>query len=310
MSPSHQNLAHWDDVPFEEISREHLRGFRQRLGAAAGTSRAGLSRYHLRPGEHAIPVHRHGGEEEIFYVLAGTGLSWQDGRTYAVRAGDCIVHRPGGEAHTIVASDEPLDVLAFGDGVADTTWLPRAQAMWAGAHWLPFDGADPFALEDAAGPLDVPLPEDQRPPGIVHVYDVPDVPWGEGDVQTTARDLAPAAGARQSGLNITRVAPGALSAPPHCHSAEEEIFVVLGGAGSLLLGEDEVPVRRGHIVVRPPGTGVAHTVRAGDGGLVILGYGVHDPNDICFYPRSNKVALRGVKAVFRVERVDYWDGEE
>ena len=47
-----------------------------------------------------MPVHVHADEEELFYVLDGEGLSWQDGRTYAVRAGDCVLHRPGAEAHT------------------------------------------------------------------------------------------------------------------------------------------------------------------------------------------------------------------
>jgi hypothetical protein len=28
-----------------------------------------------------------------------------------------------------------------------------------------------------------------------------------------------------------------------------------------------------------------------------------------FYPRSGKVAIRGLKAVFRVQQLDYWDGE-
>jgi hypothetical protein len=31
--------------------------------------------------------------------------------------------------------------------------------------------------------------------------------------------------------------------------------------------------------------------------------------NICCYPRSGKVSLRGVQTVFRVQRVDYWDGE-
>ena len=101
-----------------------------------------------------------------------------------------------------------------------------------------------------------------------------------------------------------------LGAPPHCHSAEEELFVVLDGDGVLLLdGEDERPLRRGHVVARPAGTGVAHAFRGGGAGLTFLAWGHRDPSDICFYPRSGKVSVRGVKAVFRVQRVDYWDGE-
>ena len=77
--------AHWDEIEPIVIADGDLRGTRWRLGAAAGAVRAGLSRYRLAAGERAMPVHVHGDEEELFYVLGGEGLSWQDGRTYAVR---------------------------------------------------------------------------------------------------------------------------------------------------------------------------------------------------------------------------------
>ena len=77
----------------------------------------------------------------------------------------------------------------------------------------------------------------------------------------------------------------------------------------LLLGDDRIPVRRGHVVARPPGTRVAHAFEAGDTGLTYLAYGTHEPNDIAYYPRSNKIYWRGVGVMARVEKLDYWDGE-
>src|SRR5437016_12686587 len=109
-------LSHWDDVEWTRIDRGPLQGARQRLGASAGAALAGLSRYRMGPGERAMPVHVHADEEEIFYVLGGNGRSWQDGRTYAVDTGDCVVHRHGAEAHTMVAGDDGLDVLAVSSG--------------------------------------------------------------------------------------------------------------------------------------------------------------------------------------------------
>jgi uncharacterized cupin superfamily protein len=304
-------VTHWDEVEAVAIEGTQLRGTRWRLGAAAGADRAGLSRYRLAAGERAMPAHVHADEEEIFYVLAGDGLSWQDGRTYAVRAGDCVLHRADAEVHTIVGAREGLDVLAFGCGSATgVTWLPRARSWWNGPHWLPHDGPSPFDAEEAAGPIELPEPEAQRPPTIVNVEDVPPREARRGDVAGERRVLGEAIGSRLSGLRRLVVEPGALSYPPHCHSSEEELFVVLEGSGSLLLGDDEHPVRPGSVVARPPGTGVAHAFRAGDQPLTLLAYGTRDPNDICFYPRSGKVSLRGVKAIFRVQRVDYWDGEE
>jgi uncharacterized cupin superfamily protein len=63
------------------------------------------------------------------------------------------------------------------------------------------------------------------------------------------------------------------------------------------------------VVARPPGTRIAHVLRAGDGGLTYLAYGTREPNDICYYPRSNKVFLRGVGIIARLESLAYSDGE-
>jgi uncharacterized cupin superfamily protein len=305
-------LTHLDDVMPETIDRGPLRGTRWPIGRAARTRRAGLSRYVLAPGERAMPVHVHADEEELFVVLAGSGFSWQDGRVYPVAAGDVVLYRADGEAHTILAGpDEPLDVLAFGSG-SDTglTWLPRAGTFWAGPHWLPHDGPSPFDAEAAAGPLELPAPEPTRPPTIVASRDVEEVEWGRGDCRSARRDLGRAAGSARSGVKHVFVRPGHLSAPPHCHTSEEELFVVLGGGGELLLGDDPpLPVRPWSVVARPPGTGVAHAFRAGDDGLELLAYGTREPADACYYPRSGKVSLRGLRAIFRVEPAGYWDGE-
>src|SRR5919204_1518975 len=97
-------VTHWDVVEPVAIEGTQLRGTRWRLGHAAGTESVGLSRYRLAAGERAMPAHVHADEEEIFYVLAGAGVSWQDGRTYEVRAGDVILHRASAEAHTILGA--------------------------------------------------------------------------------------------------------------------------------------------------------------------------------------------------------------
>jgi hypothetical protein len=39
-------------------------------------------------------------------------------------------------------------------------------------------------------------------------------------------------------------------------------------------------------------------------------YGTRDSNDVCYYPRSNKVMLGGVGVIARLERLEFWDGEE
>jgi uncharacterized cupin superfamily protein len=308
---AHPNVIHTDDVEQVVRDRGDLRFTRRRLGAAGGTVRVGLSLWDIPPSSRAIPVHVHADEEEIFYVLSGSGLSWQDGHTYEIAAGDCIVHRIQGEAHTVIAGDGGMSVLAFGEG-SDTnlTWLPRAEAMWAASHWLPIGSPNPFKAEEAAGPLELPAsPDEERPPSIVSLEDCPaeamDEPAGYTGVEC---NLAAAAGSVRSGLRHVILHPNQASCPPHWHTVEEEIFYVLGGTGVALIGEDRAELRAGSVVIRPPGTRDAHALLAGDDGLTYLAYGTRDPADICFYPRSNKVNILGVK--FQFTPVDYWVGEE
>ena len=63
------------------------------------------------------------------------------------------------------------------------------------------------------------------------------------------------------------------------------------------------------MVARPPGTRISHFIRAGDEGAELLVYGTREPNDIAYYPRSNKVNIRGVGLIGRIEPLGYWDGE-
>jgi uncharacterized cupin superfamily protein len=130
-------------------------------------------------------------------------------------------------------------------------------------------------------------------------------------VARARRELGRAAGANHTSLNWVRVAPGKLAHPEQCHTMEEKIFVILSGSGALLLGDEEIAVGPGHVIARPAGTGVAHTFRAGAGEeLTFLAYGTREPGDLCYFPRSGKVALRGLGLVARLEAADYWDGED
>jgi uncharacterized cupin superfamily protein len=299
----HPNLVHWDNVDTFVIDRGPLQGRRQRLGAAAGALRIGLSRYVLGPGERAMPVHVHADEEEHFFVVAGSGLSWQGGKTHAVAPGDTIVHLAQGEPHTIVAGDEGLEVLAFGTG-SDTgmTWLPRAQCWWMGPHWIPHDGPNPFAAEAAAGELDLPEPEAERPPTVVALVDAERGTTEQEGYRETWKRLTPAS--VQAGLNWGDLAAGQLPCPPHWHAMEEECFVILDGEGEALIGEDWHPVRRGHVLVCPPG-GPAHALR---GPLTYLVFGTRVPGDYAYFPRSRKLSFRN-GVILRVDEVDYFEGE-
>ena len=114
-----------------------------------------MNRVRIDPGRWSTPAHIHGEAEEFVYVLGGSGVSWQDGATYSIEPGDCVVHRPGEEAHTLHADDEGLDVLIFGERSYDeAAVLPRAAAGWFGAGWVRLGGEEdhPWAREAAVGP--------------------------------------------------------------------------------------------------------------------------------------------------------------
>jgi len=72
---------------------------------------------------------------------------------------------------------------------------------------------------------------------------------------------------------------------------------------------EDVPIRAGHVVVRPPGSRTAHSFRAGPNGLTMLIYGTRKTNDVCWYPRSNKIFWRGPGVIGRIESPDYDDSE-
>jgi uncharacterized cupin superfamily protein len=161
------------------------------------------------------------------------------------------------------------------------------------------------------------LPEpSERPPTIVNVETVEPAFEDAGGRWIV---MARAAGAVRTGLNWGRLEPGRSGAPPHCHSEDEEIFVILEGGGTLELWpspvraeqmeREEHEVRAGHVISRPSGTGIAHYFRAGGEGMGFLAYGTRRPNDICYYPRSNKIYWRGVGLIARLEPLDYDDGE-
>ncbi len=304
-------IVNWDEVEGERLEEGHLAGTWTDLGEAAGSIRIGVTRIQVESGRWSTPAHVELDEEEIFFVLAGAGLSWQDGKTHEVGPGDCLVHRVGHEVHTLRAGDDGIDVLAFGERTNPTlTYLPRAKVARSGVTLDASEGPHPWKREASAGAPEVGEPE-PRPETVVNLADI------EGEYGGIWKPLARTAGAVRTGLNWLSLPPGTDGAPPHCHSADEELFVVLNGSGALELwpavgtgGEPEQqPIRAGHVISRLAATRVAHRFIAGDEGMTFLVYGTREPNDICYYPRSNKIFFRGVGVIGRLEQLEYMDGE-
>ena len=310
-------LVHWDDVDGFDIPERSrpLGGRWQRLADAAGSVRLGMQRVQLEPSQMITPPHVHTAEEEVFHVLSGSARLWQDGSTCTVVAGDTLVFTAGGPTHTLIGGDGGLEVLIFGQRLTpEAGVLPRTNVAWLAHSPVRVMEEHPWKAEAALG-----IPDGtpgERPANVVALDDV------EGEYGGMAKRLGAAGGARQAGLNRIELPAEEEGAPPHCHSADEEVFVVLDGEGTLELWgppkagqppatepQETHALKRGHVVSRPAVTRISHCLRAGAAGLTYLAYGTKDSTDVCYYPRSNKLFWRGLGLIARLEPLDYFDGE-
>jgi len=74
------------------------------VGARIGARKLGYNITAVPPGKRAFPLHNHRVNEEMFFILEGSGELRVGAATHAVRAGDFIACPPGGPetAHQLV----------------------------------------------------------------------------------------------------------------------------------------------------------------------------------------------------------------
>jgi uncharacterized cupin superfamily protein len=86
-----------------------------RIGVILGAKELGYSYDVVPPGKASCPFHSHRAEEEMFFIVKGTGLLRYGNETRKVRAGDFVCCPTGGPetAHQIVNdSSEPLAYIS------------------------------------------------------------------------------------------------------------------------------------------------------------------------------------------------------
>jgi hypothetical protein len=71
------------------------------------------------------------------------------------------------------------------------------------------------------------------------------------------------------------------------------------------MGDDDRDASRQQSIERADDLRLRNGVEARRG----LIYGTRRPNDMCWYPRSNKIAWRGLGVIGRIEALEYDDGE-
>jgi uncharacterized cupin superfamily protein len=125
--------------------------------------------------------------------------------------------------------------------------------------------------------------------------------------------LSDGTAATRLGVGIDILAPGKRGCPYHLHHAQEELFVVLEGEGSLRVAGEMLPVRAGDVVVIPPGPDYPHQfVNTSDAPFKYLSISTQERPEICEYPDSGKFGAfaRPFRAMGRRDPdLDYWDGE-
>jgi uncharacterized cupin superfamily protein len=135
---------------------------------------------------------------------------------------------------------------------------------------------------------------------------------------TVCARLARGTAARKLGASVDTVAPGMRSCPYHFHHAQEEMFVVIEGSGTLRVAGELVPLRPGDVVFIPPGPEFPHQIiNTSDSPLKYLSISTRESPEICEYPDSDKYLAMATLAEGRffdaIQRsrnsVDYWDGE-
>lgn len=130
--------------------------------------------------------------------------------------------------------------------------------------------------------------------------------------------LASGTAAQKLGASIDIVAPGMRSCPYHFHHAQEEMFVVLEGCGTLRVAGELLPLRSGDVIFIPPGAAYPHQIiNSSDAPLKYLSISTREQPEIVEYPDSNKILTTavsdGVRSLDLMQRrgesLDYWDAE-
>ncbi len=135
---------------------------------------------------------------------------------------------------------------------------------------------------------------------------------------TQCARLARGTAATKMGASFDILAPGKRGCPYHLHHAQEEMFVILEGSGTLRVAGEKLPIKAGDVIFIPPGPDYPHQIiNTSEAPLKYLSISTKEQPEICEYPDSGKYyadAALGSDKPFTVidrrrENLDYWDGE-
>lgn len=112
-----------DVIPEYENEHQPYEYYKHIVAGAAAGNQCTVNFYELPPGKSSFPYHYHTANEEIFYLISGTGLLRTPDGEKTVQAGDVIIF-PTGEkgAHKLTNLSE-TETLVYLD--VDTNRFPE-----------------------------------------------------------------------------------------------------------------------------------------------------------------------------------------
>ncbi|HEX8777291.1 MAG TPA: cupin domain-containing protein [Rhodanobacter sp.] len=122
------------------------------------------------------------------------------------------------------------------------------------------------------------------------------------------RALGDAFGLKNFGVNLTRLAPGSMSALRHAHTKQDEFIYVLEGSPTLHTDRGAQRLLPGMCAGFPSGTGNAHhLVNESDQDVIYLEIGDRTPGDSAVWPDDDLrvVEIDGKKHMAHRDRTPY-----
>jgi len=148
------------------------------------------------------------------------------------------------------------------------------------------------------------MTETPRKP-VVNIHDILNDPKlvddrpRRGKFEAKIGMIGRALGSTGVGINVTVVPPRSKAFPRHYHYVNDELFVVLEGAGVLHYGDEDWPLQPLDVVLIEAGTGIPFQIEnTSDAELRYLGLSTLLPGDVFHYPDSGKHGVIAGRAPF------------
>ena len=160
---------------------------------------------------------------------------------------------------------------------------------------------------------------------ILNIEKVSYKKWSRGEtLKAEIGWVGSALGSRKLGFNVTVVPPGQSAFPFHAHHANEEMFYILEGKGSIRIGDEKHRVRAGDFISLPPGLQSAHQIlNDSNTPLRYIAVSTMESPEVAEYPDSGKLGVfagtppgrqasgDSIRHFTRVkDKVGYWEDEE